>query len=225
MLDIKVVTIKDLLQIVPPTEYARLPGGAVLQPVSLIINGKNFDRAQEVFINDLRAPEFLIVSPTRLIAQIPAGQEKSQIRKLSVFSERPFPGQRSKFFFEIGTTIKVLQGIEKMVQIFCKLLMQTPGSDKFSPSEGGGLLSFVGRNVENGADKALTSAVVSAVTRTKDLMISKQNKNQRIPPDERLLTATTDRVGFDPNTTTLAAVVNLTAVSGDQAVANLSFGD
>lgn len=223
MLDVKVIAIKDLLPLAGKTEYARLPSGAFLKPVSLVIKGKNFDRAQEVFINDLRAPEFFIVSPNVLVAQVPRGQEDSPIRKIAVFSERPFPGQRSKFFFEIGRSFKGLQGIEKMVQIFTKLVMQTPGTDKFAPDEGGGLLSFVGRNVEGGTDKALTAAVVSAVSRTKDLMISKQNKNQRIPPDERLLTANTDRVGFDPSTTTLAAVVSLTAVSGQTAVANLTF--
>lgn len=217
MTDIKVIAIKDLLKITS----AQVALG--LTPRTLDIQGLDFLQATSVELNGIESPEFMILSDFRLLAQVPSGQKNSIINSIAVFANKPAPNRSSLFLFEVGRSIKGLSGIERLVQMFIKLALQTPGKDKFRPTLGGGLLALAGQNITSEAQTALSAAAVSSITRTRDQVISLQNQVPRIPPDERLLTATVLGVGFDTNTTTLALRVGITAQSGQQAVTNLTF--
>lgn len=217
MTDIKILVIKDIL---PVTGIDYLS----VSPPSVQLRGDKFLQATEVFINDLPSPEFMIVSNQRILAQIPKGQETSVIRKVSVLAEQPSKDRSSILHFEVGTSFKGLKGIERMVQFFVKILLQTPGSDRFRPTIGGDLLSVIGESVTGGGNNSgVSAAVMNSVSRTKDQIVSLQSHATGTPSDERLLSAVVQAVGFDPNTTTLATKVALTAMSGRAAVANLTF--
>jgi len=217
MTDVKIIAIKDLLTI---TAAQVVPN---LLPKTLDITGLEFLQATSVEINGLASPQFIILSDTRLLAQMPSGQQSSIINSIAVFAEVPAPDRSSVFLFEVGRSFKGLSGIERLVQMFIKLALQTPGRDKFRPTLGGGLLALTGQNITNSGGTSLTSSAVSAIGRTRDQVISLQNQVPRIPPDERLLSADVIGIGFDTNTTTLAIRVSITAQSGQQAVTNLTF--
>lgn len=217
MIDLKILAIRDLLTITA-VEYAQN-----VSPLSILITGEKFDEASKVVINDLEAPEFMVLSRNRILAQIPDSQRTSVITKLAVLAESPSVKRSSLLLFELGTSFRSLQGVERMVQLFVKLLLQTPGSDKFDPNLGGGLMSIIGKNISRHDSKSVQAAVVGAVSRTRDQILTLQGRDNRIPSDERLLTAKTEAIGFDPSTTTVAARVAISAVSGRQAVANLTF--
>lgn len=216
MIDLKILTIRDLLPITR-VEYA-----AGVTPLSVLITGDRLDQASFVYVNDVEAPEFAVLSSGRIIAQVPTGERNSVLRKLAVVATVPSANRRSLLHFEVGPSIKSITGLEKLVQAFSKLLLQSPGTDKFRPNEGGGLLKLVGQNVSKGDSKNLQAAVVGSVTRTRDQLLARQGPDRRIPPDERLLTAITEAVGFDAATTTLSARIAVSAVSGQAAVANLT---
>lgn len=216
MKDIKILTIRDLLPI------SKVEFVANLVPLSLNITGEKMDEATTVYINDVEAPEFVVVSRNRILAQVPSTEVKSIINKVVVVAEKPSTNRSSLLHFEMSGTFRSLQGVERLIQHFCKLLLQSPGSDKFFPNEGGGLLKIVGRNVSRNDSKSLQASVVGAVSRTRDQILTRQATNSRIPSDERLLSVTTEAVGFDVATTTLRARIALSAVSGKQAVANLT---
>ncbi len=217
MTDLKIITMQNLL---PVTQISYAQG---ITPLSIRLIGSKFFQAQEVLINSSPAPEFIAVSDQEILAQIPAGMEAQVIRQVAVLTDQPFADLPSmKIQFGVGRTFKRLQGLERLVQLFCKILLQKPGSDCFRPSLGGGLFSILGQTTSQDGT-ALASAVSQAVSQTRDQILSMQNKIPRIPPDERLLQASTDAVGFQASTTTLAARISLAAVSGQQAVANLTF--
>lgn len=217
MIDLRIITIKDLLTV---TKVRFLPG---VLPRSLEIQGLRFRQADEVYVNNLPAPEFVAVSDTKLLAQIPDSQSTSLIRAVSVLATRPSPNRKSVLRFEMGRGLATVQGIEKLVQHFIKILIQNPGTDIFAPAEGGGLRGLVGRSVNKDEGRALRSAVVSAASRTRDQVVARQSRTPRLPPDERLLRAEVLGVGFSPSTTALAVRLGLGAVSGKEAVANLTF--
>lgn len=216
MIDIKILTIKDLLP-VNKVEFA-----AKVVPPSLIIQGDRLDQASSVLVNDVEAPEFAVLSKNLLLVQIPTSERSSLLRKIAVIATVPSVTRRSLLHFEIGDSIKGISGLEKLVQSYCKQLLQTPGTDRFRPSEGGGLMKLIGRNVSKGDSKNLQASVIGAISRARDQLIARQNSDRRIPADERLLTATAEAVGFDASTTTLSARIAISAVSGRQAVANLT---
>lgn len=217
MNDIKILAIKDVLQVV---QVRLIPG---FFPASVEIIGNKLLQADEVTINDLPSPEFVKLSNSKIIAQMPLSQARSSVRKVSVLASSPNPDRRSILRFEAGPTFSKLKGLEKLIQQFTKLLLQTPGSDAFSPELGGGLQTIIGQGVSRKHTQGLAASLVSAVNRTRDQIFSLQSNDSRIPPDEKLLRADTQGVGFDPNTTTLAARVSIGAISGKQAVANLTF--
>jgi len=214
--DIKIIAIKDILTV---TRAERVPN---FNPPTLSLTGLKFLQASEITINDIAAPEFMVSSNTKMLVQIPDSQVKTTIRKITVLATKPFPDRKSVLRFEAGS-IKSLQGLERLVQHFTKILIQTPGSDRFNPTEGGGVLSIVGTVVGRRDSTSLRSAIVSAVGRARDQIVTKQSRTPQISPDERLLRADAVAVGFDPNTSTLAARITLSAVSGREAVANLTF--
>lgn len=216
MIDLQILTIRDLLPV------TRVDFAARVVPLSIIIQGDRLDQASSVFINDLEAPEFAVLGTNRIIAQIPTSERSSILRKIAVIATVPAVNRRSLLLFEVTSSIRKISGIEKLVQAYCKQLVQTPGTDRFRPTEGGGLLKLVGRNVSKGDSKNLQASVIGAISRARDQLIGRQNADRRIPADERLLAATADAVGFDALTTTLTASISLSAVSGKQAVANLT---
>lgn len=216
MNDLKILTVRDVLP-VSTAEYAK-----DISPLSILITGSKMDQANHVYINDVESPEFIIISQNRVLAQIPTSERNSILRKLSVIADVPSISRNSLLHFEVGKSVRPVRGIEKLVQSFCKILLQTPGTDRFRPNDGGGLMKIIGRDVSKGDSKNLQASVVSAVSRTKEQLMARQASDRRIPADERLLTASTESVGFDSSTTTLIARISVSAVSGKLAVANLT---
>lgn len=216
MIDIKILNIRDLLFI------SGVSFATSVSPLSLLISGDRMDEASVVYINDIEAPEFAVLSKNRLLAQVPTSERSSILRKVAVVANTPSVNRSSLIHFEVGKTVKGITGIEKLVQAYCKQLIQTPGTDRFRPDEGGGLLKLVGGNVSQGDTKNLQASVIGAISRARDQLLARQNLDRRIPADERLLTVTAQAVGFDATTTTLTASIALSAVSGQQAVANLT---
>ncbi len=217
MIDIKVIAIRDIL---PVNRVNFVPG---FSPLSLTIEGSLFLQADEVLINNINAPEFMIISDQKLIAQVPESQINSQLTSVTVLATKPSPDRTSILHLDAGKTFASLKGLEKLIQYFVKVLLQNPGSDIFNPTLGGGVLGFVGRVVSKKDSSALTTSLVSAVNQTRDQIIKLQGQISRLPSDERLLRADTQAVGFNPTTTTLAARISVGAVSGRAAVANLTF--
>jgi hypothetical protein len=56
-----------------------------------------------------------------------------------------------------------------------------------------------------------------AVDRTRQQILRSQASNSRIPPAERLLSASLSNVSFEPQTTALSALVDLKNVLGGSA--------
>jgi len=140
---------------------------------------------------------------------------------VTVLAELPTRERASVIHLSLGRTFRPLKGLERLVQLFIKLLLQTPGSDKFNPERGGGLLRLAGPEMLG--SPALTTAVSMSVSRTKEQIYSLQRRVPRTPPDERLLDASPQAVGYDRDTTSLLVEVRILALSGQQAVTNLTF--
>lgn len=93
---------------------------------------------------------------------------------------------------ETGLTqfIKLLipkaSGIKKMNNIFIKILFTTPGSDKFFPNIGGGIMDLTLEKVSRNDEVRIKSKVYDILTKTERQMIQMQQKISDMPDNERL---------------------------------------
>jgi len=215
-------------QCVFPQEAIRLsrirftPVSPLGLPRALDVIGQDFRSVDEVLINDAESPDVVVLSKNRLIAQLPDFlQESLDVRSVAVLSRQLTITDRSYLRFRISDAPGVVKGIFRLIQLFLKVLLQTPGTDIWDRKAGGGALKNIGATfgADEGAD--IVSDFVIAVDSTARQIIATQGREPRIPRDERLLTSQVISVGYDRNLGALLAKVEITSQAGRAATANL----
>lgn len=190
-------------------------------PIILAIYGEKFQQARFVFINDIELSTFNIISNTQIQITVPSILPLDQIKTISVLSELFVLDKTNLIYFDLGNTIKSLTGIQKLVQQFIKLLLQSPGTNLFNKDAGGGLLSMIGKNTD-GLTQPITSDIVDAVNRTKNYIIAKQSRNKRIPLDERLMDVSVNGISVGSDKVSVSVNLLLTNMTGRSYSASLS---
>lgn len=214
MIDFRFVHARTLLKV---SSMAPIRG---FSPPSIIIVGEKLNQADEIILNGISTKTFSIQSSTRLVAQIPPSQVGRAVSSLQILSTVPSLTGSAQLNFNASRPSKV-EGIDRLVQSFIILVLSNPGSDLFEPGSGGGVLGLVGRSTDaNG--KSVAADLSLAIERTKSELLRLQGADQRIPPSERLLSATMVNVNFNPSSTVLSAVVELTNSLGQSAQVQLS---
>lgn len=188
---------------------------------TLDILGDDFRSADEVLMNEVPSTSFIIVSKNRILAEVPAALKDSTISSISVLSKRLTITPRSVIRFRIGRTPSKVRGILRLMQVYLRILFQTPGTDIFAPKIGGGALVHIGQSVsiEDGTD--LVGDFIVSVDNTTRQIIQIQGRDMALPPDERLLTAKVLSAGFNKNETAIIASIEVVSQAGRAAVARL----
>lgn len=184
------------------------------------IEGEDFTSVESVQINDTLSPGVVVLSRTRLIAEVPGSIDR--IRSISVLSaDFTYTAEASRISFRLGNKTKKVTGLLALVQLFTKWLLQSPGSDIFNPERGGGLQRLVGQSLSTNRLDPLLATITRSVDTTARQIRSAQLRRAGIPLDERLLAATVVGINvFEPNLEA-SARVRLEAVSGRAAVTNV----
>jgi hypothetical protein len=181
---------------------------------TLDIRGEQFVDVAAVRVNEVDSPEFIVLSPGRLLARVPSSKLDAPITSVVVLSSRPDLTPRAGIFFDINVGGRVAEGQVRLVQNFLKLLLTTPGSDIFLPGSGGGLLSFVG-SVTDPSGASLRSSATQGVDRAKTQLLGFQAGDASLSDDERIRSASVLAVDFDVATATLSLRVRLQSLSGE----------
>ncbi len=209
---IEVIKLRDVIRV------RAIPRFVPDLPRTIELKGEDFRAAENVMINDVNAKEFLIVNPTTIWAQLPDGV--TAIRTVSVLSSNfTKTAEASKVEFRFGTKTKKVDGILKLVQIFSKILLQSPGSDIFNPSDGGGLQDLVGLVVSTHRSEPVLAAISKAVSVTAQQIRRSQTGLSGLSLSERLLSATVVDLSMQRNTDEARARVQIDSVAGQSAVA------
>jgi hypothetical protein len=211
MRSISVIRLQDVLAI------TRIREATGVSPRSIIVQGEDFQTVETVLINGSTSPEFAVMSRTSLIAQVPEDQVFTTITDVSVLSANITLTDKSIVNFTLGTRVRTVSGIQRLVQVFLRQLMRTPGSNLFHPRSGGGFRRRVGGIF----DRSVTADVAMAVTAARQYVISVQTNDRQIPPSERLLSA--ELVGVRPAVEEgiLYTTIELTSHSGQRGRASL----
>ena len=214
MFDIRVVTAKVVL---PVDQMAPLRN---FLPPSIVIIGKSLDKATEILYNDIPVQEFIVQSPTRIIAKIPIQSVGKEFTNLRVLSTTTLSGKNASLSLKLHNPLQKISGIDRLIQNWLMLFMTTPGSSVFDKSAGGGAQSIIGKPTDNDG-KSSVADLTLAVERTKEQIIKKQSSSRNIPADEQLLSADLESVSFDASTGRLNAVVSLLNRVGSSAQVSL----
>lgn len=190
-------------------------------PLALMIEGDDFTAVDEVQINSITSPDVIILNQHRLIAQVPALIQLGTVATVTVLSKNLVVTPRSFLRFRIPRTPGRVHGILRMTQLYLKILFTTPGTDIFAPDLGGGVLQNLGATF--GADQGgdVVSNLAVAVNQTTRQIVALQSRDQRIPRDERLLSARLASAGFNRAEAALIGTIELASQAGRTALANL----
>lgn len=214
------------LQVVFPQTIVPLTKVKLLQaptlPRSLDITGKDFSSIAQVLINDVASPSVVVLSKTRLLAQVPVLIANSTLTSVTVISNQLTLSPRSLIKFEIPPVASKVSGILRLMQLFLKVLLTSPGQDIFAPRVGGNALAPLAMTYSEGSAGGIISSIILSVTQTQRQIIYIQSQDPTIPPAERLLSATVSNAEFNYEEGALIASIALISQAGTSAIANLA---
>lgn len=206
------------VEVIPLVAVRQVQGAG---PRTLDISGSDFRSVDQVLINEIPSSQVVVVSETRLLAVVPSIITQQVIRSISVLSLRLTASPRSIIFFKIGKQPSKVRGILRLVQLFLKILLTTPGRDIFTKKVGGAALKNIGRTFGKSQSGGIVSDLVLSVETTSRQILSVQGRDASLPFDERLLSAKITQSSFDTSTASLMVSIELTSAAGQAATANL----
>ena len=127
--------------------------------------------------------------------------------------------KKNKVIFQIGTKSKKISGLLKLVQLYTKILLQSPGSDIFDPDMGGGLQDMVGRLTSTRRNDRMLAAISQSISQAEAQVRRAQLDAAEIPLEERLLSATLLDIRMFQATDEARARILITNVAGQRGEA------
>ena len=136
-------------------------------------------------------------------------------------SSVPTVAKRSVMRFQVSDTPAKCAGILKLMQLYVKLLLTTPGTDIFDKSLGGGVLNILGSSFSRSEGGQIVSKFIVASDTVVRQIIAIQGRQPQLPADEKLLSAKVVSAKFSASQGALLVTVELTSQAGRSATANL----
>jgi len=189
-------------------------------PPLLEIRSKKFGTVDAVFINDVQSPNFVLVDRYTLYAEIPSIVVKQTLGSVKVVANEPSFAESNYVRFRISDMPRGVSGIDRLAQLFLKLLLTTPGTDIFNQGLGGGVLKMIGKSTGAGQGGEVIADFTIAVERVAGQIRTMQAK-KRLPPDEKLLSAKVIGARFDRGQSMLLVSLNLTSQAGNTIPLNV----
>jgi hypothetical protein len=210
MVDIQIIEIRDILTV------KRVAPAHGVSPRSLRIRGLDMRNVAEVSINEMKSPSVVVVNNNELLAQVPVPIGYGPIRSVVAISNRLTNTKRSTIKFKVGDSPGFTNGLERLIQSFVKILLQTPGTDAFSPKLGGGLLTAAGKAAAH--PQSLVGDVQHGVDRTRRQLIAIQAHDPALALNERLLYAVLLDARFSPQEQALSCKIDIASHAMNSSV-------
>lgn len=206
----------------PALQFVEYRGAANVQQVGWLsgtndlgvdIRGNGFVDVVEVRINGVPCPDFLEMSPSHLLASVPASQIGLGVTSVAVFTAGTGAAAAAVIQFRLVSRAQAA-GVTALVQRFLYVLLTTPGSDIFSPDVGAGLQRLLAMSMG-----PTTRALVARAVSDAETQLIRAQAREPVPDNERLAAARLVDLRYDRNSATTSLRVELTAVSGQKVSA------
>lgn len=202
--DYQVIAFRDIAQLSRVDLYSS-------DPLTLDVQGNGFVGVATVLINDVDSPEFVVLSASRILAEVPFSERNARLRSVKVLLS--MNGISRTAHLDLRSTVPGGRavGFTKLLQAYLRVLFTNPGEDIANPWCGAGLYVGVGAAGTPGELRALASSAVSVAEQH---LIRLQAKNSALTDAERLRSATLLQAEYVQASTSLAIRLTLTAMDG-----------
>lgn len=192
MKDLQVITVVDDLRVTSATQVADVP-----RTVLLRTNEGGFAEAQRVEGNSLGIDAFQVVSDTAILVVLPDTLSELEVSQIAfvVLGGEATLRRRVRLVNAFTRRPRAVSGIQKLVQQVVRVLLTTPGTNRFSPTRGGGLIAGLEQVSTDGGDLAI--AMAQAVQLTESYVRAAQRTARRLPANERLRSLRFEGLTYD----------------------------
>jgi len=212
MRDIRFISIADTIEIL---DYYEVEGSS--PRVVKIIAAGGVGYANRVYVNGLGTEAFTILSNTALLLTLPDDAQSVALGELEFsVSSSMLTSRKGRTSLSFGTTkhISSVAGIEKLIQQVVKDLLSDVSSNRFSLSDGGGLVSSLGSVAFTpSAANKIASSIQASISNTQT-SIQNNQVGQKLPADEKLLSLEMSSIDFNESTGTASAGIRLVSYAG-----------
>ncbi len=203
----------------PITEIGLSKPASVHDPIFLLLQGKGFSKAVSVRLNGAAVTEFVVVNDTNIRLPLPESMYFTVIDQVDVLTETDSASSTVRVSYEMGTPTSI-RGVLKLAQRIVKLLLTTPGRDIFHQTDGGGLLSILGKAVHQSGASGVSAQVMMGLDRVSKRLIEDQAASG-LPADERLAQLHVIELHFDQQSGSLNVRLGVESMAGSVAVTGL----
>lgn len=179
------------IQFILPQELVTLSSATIVPNVSppiLDVRGDDFRSVIEVTVNEIQSLNFMIVEKTRMFVQVPAAAAFTKLESIKVFSSTLTLSKRSVLKTQFPRSPGVVTGMQRLVQLYIKTLLQTPGSDIFEPEIGGGALRTLSQSYPASRVGSVIADFSICIDQTNSQIIGMQAREPGLALNEKLLT-------------------------------------
>ena len=213
------------IQFVYPQQAIKVTSVTLLSNLvvpTLAVEGDDFSAVDEVLLNEIASPAFIVKSKTLLFAALPKEVRGERHISVTVVSYRTVYSPQSIVSFQLGKGNRKASGINRLLQLFLKTLLTTPGIDIFTPSVGGGGLRNIGQTFSKSNSGGLVGDFIISVDSTARQITAMQARQRGLSKTERLLNARVTTARFDASQTALVVSIELTSQAGIITTANIT---
>jgi hypothetical protein len=211
---------KDLAIVQP---YTLLPFESISQEGNFFrVKGpEDYSNVVAAVINDMIIEEVAIYGRDLLI-YIPSDMdgETGDVRYVALISVETESSDETMLRLGLGAIPSEVEGVDRLIQLFVKVLFQTPGTDIFYRSIGGGLKEL--RKGATFGDINSLSADIAASARKAERDVKGMQAGMKLPGSERLVKIDVLKIRPDSGTGDVNVLLSLTTVSGVRSFFNVA---
>lgn len=181
---------------------------------------EDYSTVVQAIVNDHVIEQLAMYGPD-LLAYIPEDLDTDEIDYAALISLETVSSDETILRFGIGPVPSEISGTDRLVQLFAKILLQTPGTDLYNKSIGGGLIDIRRRGAVSGDINVAAAEIANAIKKT-ERDVKFLQSGLKLPSDELLVAANVLSVVPERSTGDINALVNLQPLSGGRAFFNVA---
>lgn len=157
-----------------------------------------------------------------LLAYIPSEMDPDteDVRYAALIAVETANSDETLLRIGLGVIPAEISGVDRLIQLFVKVLFQTPGTDIFYRDIGGGLMSL--RRGGTAGDMNALSADIAAAVRKAEKDVKTMQAGMNLPASEKLVKMDVLRIRPDSGTGDVNVLLALTTVGGNKSFFNVA---